>query len=428
MKKIVIIGSGLAGLSAAYHLLKNGNEKFDVTILEKDDRVGGRVHTLYVEGTYVDLGGFMILPFYKELRHLINELGLTTSMKRFVSDTEWYQLEQNGPLINGKNISVSKLIPLSIFRHIILPMLEGKIDFYEPDFSLFERETAHEFYKEHLPNAFKKSENLASEIFEAYTYAPISHIPMTLCMSVMKKLVPHGMHGMLSKCEHIEGGASLIVGALKKEVESMGGSIQIKTEVQKVGSQRIHLVSGKKIETDKIVFASLPSPSFLKNHFVHGEKISNTHFYTVIVEMEHDTNIQDKPWFVMYCSIPQNRRSPHIASIGQCSSFSNLSRKYLVLYLSIHKNDEHSYNSHMLKEICDSELKHYFLNNKVRKVFSSRNWKHTMPIVDIDLLEEFRLKQGQRGFYFAGDYTGLPCMDIATFSGRRVAEKILSAN
>ena len=40
MSKVAIIGAGLAGLTAAIYLERNGS---DVTVYEANDRVGGRV-------------------------------------------------------------------------------------------------------------------------------------------------------------------------------------------------------------------------------------------------------------------------------------------------------------------------------------------------------------------------------------------------
>src|SRR6266508_1662452 len=55
-KKVIVIGAGLAGLSAGYELTQAGH---DVTILEAQTRPGGRVHTLrepFPEGLHADAG------------------------------------------------------------------------------------------------------------------------------------------------------------------------------------------------------------------------------------------------------------------------------------------------------------------------------------------------------------------------------------
>ena len=58
MKRIVIIGGGPAGLTAAYELLsKRGNEVFDVTVLEAGDCLGGISRTVTHGGCRMDLGG-----------------------------------------------------------------------------------------------------------------------------------------------------------------------------------------------------------------------------------------------------------------------------------------------------------------------------------------------------------------------------------
>lgn len=42
--KVVVIGAGVAGISAAHFLVSNGIR--DVVLLESRDRIGGRVHTV----------------------------------------------------------------------------------------------------------------------------------------------------------------------------------------------------------------------------------------------------------------------------------------------------------------------------------------------------------------------------------------------
>jgi phytoene desaturase len=53
VKKIVIIGSGFAGLSAACYLSQEGH---DVTVLEKNDQSGGRARVWYKDGFTFDMG------------------------------------------------------------------------------------------------------------------------------------------------------------------------------------------------------------------------------------------------------------------------------------------------------------------------------------------------------------------------------------
>ncbi len=52
-KRICIIGAGFAGLSAASHLAKQGNEVF---ILEKNGQAGGRARQFKHEGFVFDMG------------------------------------------------------------------------------------------------------------------------------------------------------------------------------------------------------------------------------------------------------------------------------------------------------------------------------------------------------------------------------------
>ncbi|KAK4878677.1 hypothetical protein RN001_011183 [Aquatica leii] len=51
---VVIVGAGAAGIAAASRLLENGIT--NVTILEAEDRIGGRIHSVKFDDNYVDLG------------------------------------------------------------------------------------------------------------------------------------------------------------------------------------------------------------------------------------------------------------------------------------------------------------------------------------------------------------------------------------
>ena len=72
-KKVIIIGAGPAGLTAAYELLKE-KEKYEVIILEKDGQVGGIAKTVTHHGNRMDLGGHRFFTKRKEINELWQEI------------------------------------------------------------------------------------------------------------------------------------------------------------------------------------------------------------------------------------------------------------------------------------------------------------------------------------------------------------------
>lgn len=79
MKRIVIVGAGLTGLSAAYHLQRRGVE---ATILEKEAAVGGVCRTLERDGFHFDLTGHLLHLQRPESAALLAELGLERALRR----------------------------------------------------------------------------------------------------------------------------------------------------------------------------------------------------------------------------------------------------------------------------------------------------------------------------------------------------------
>lgn len=57
MKKVVIIGAGPAGITAAFQLLKNTKDEYEIIILEESNEIGGISRTVRHNGNRMDIGG-----------------------------------------------------------------------------------------------------------------------------------------------------------------------------------------------------------------------------------------------------------------------------------------------------------------------------------------------------------------------------------
>lgn len=73
---MLVLGAGLAGLTAAYELQKLG---YGVTVLEGRERVGGRVWTLregFADGQFAEIGAVRIPDVHEHTLGYVEELGL----------------------------------------------------------------------------------------------------------------------------------------------------------------------------------------------------------------------------------------------------------------------------------------------------------------------------------------------------------------
>jgi monoamine oxidase len=78
-RRVVVLGAGLAGLGAAYNLMRHG---YDVTVLEAQDRPGGRVQTArdgLLRGGHAELGAIRIFDSHEYTLRYAREFGLAVT-------------------------------------------------------------------------------------------------------------------------------------------------------------------------------------------------------------------------------------------------------------------------------------------------------------------------------------------------------------
>jgi oxygen-dependent protoporphyrinogen oxidase len=72
--KIIVLGAGISGLTAAYLLDKEG---FDVTVIEKKNEIGGSIETVFEKGYLFDRGPNSALETTPLIEQIVNDLNLS---------------------------------------------------------------------------------------------------------------------------------------------------------------------------------------------------------------------------------------------------------------------------------------------------------------------------------------------------------------
>lgn len=108
-KTVIVVGAGLCGLTAAHRLQQAG---LAVTVLERDDAVGGCARTERRAGYVIDTGPDVINTSYGRLLSLVTEIGLGQSIVRSSQVVDVIRA--------GRPIEVDRGRPLSLIANPVL--------------------------------------------------------------------------------------------------------------------------------------------------------------------------------------------------------------------------------------------------------------------------------------------------------------------
>ena len=96
----IILGGGVAGLYTAYHILKKSPNS-SILILEKENHLGGRIHTFSDKYMTVEAGAGRFHEKNILLFELLKELGLGTKINEISSSASFAPIENPGEFMNS---------------------------------------------------------------------------------------------------------------------------------------------------------------------------------------------------------------------------------------------------------------------------------------------------------------------------------------
>jgi len=172
--KIVIIGGGWAGLSAAVRLCR----QHEVTVLEAAPEIGGRARAVTINAMQLDNGQHALLGAYHHLWQLLEEMGVSpkTVTKRY--PLKWYMAGKTGAITS--KIEMKPLLPAPFFLLNSLLLASG--------LSLHDKWSAINFGRSVIQKSFTLPQDCSvSELLAQHNQSPllVNQIWTPLCFAAL---------------------------------------------------------------------------------------------------------------------------------------------------------------------------------------------------------------------------------------------------
>jgi oxygen-dependent protoporphyrinogen oxidase len=141
MSKVIVIGGGIAGLTAAFRLRESGCE---VLILEEQECSGGNIRTKVFEDFRLELGPSSFMGSSEMLWHLITELGIEDRVEAASASSNNRYILRDGRLsplpMSAISFITTPLLSLKAkLRLACEPFVRGKPDKYDTAWDFFVR-------------------------------------------------------------------------------------------------------------------------------------------------------------------------------------------------------------------------------------------------------------------------------------------------
>lgn len=405
-KKIAIVGSGISGLTCAYHL----HDSCDITVFEAENYIGGHTHTVSIEhqGERADIDtGFIVFNdrTYPHFIALLDELGVhyqPTEMS-FSVRNDSINLEYNGHTIATLFAQRSNMLKAS-FYSMLLEIIR------------FNKNVRKETDGDITIGQFLKENNYSTLFIDNYLLPMISAIwsmgldsckdfPLQFFIRFFKN---HGLLDLSNRPQWytIKGGSSRYIGPLTSKFSN---KIHCNTSIKKIArtadSKIIVSTEKEDIHFDEIILAChgdqalrlLSNPSFDEQRI-----LGSFQFTSNKVILHTDTSL-----------LPKRKKS--------WASWN---------YRMVDSGKEHTsltYNMNILQRLQMKNTYLVSLNQPIDDQYVLKRFSYSHPVYTLDSLasqNEWHMISGVENIHYCGAYWFNGFHEDGIKSGLRVVEKI----
>jgi protoporphyrinogen oxidase len=408
-EKVIIIGAGIAGLTAAIELEKAG---FKPTILESTDRIGGRVKTDLINGYLLDHGFQVLLTAYPEAQHYL--------------DYEKLDLKKFSPgalIIDAKNgsyvISDPLRQPSSFFNMLFSPVgsFSDKIKIFKWNRALKKLSIDEIFAKSDKTSLeFLTEKGFSNEIINQFFKPFFGGIFLENRLDTSSRMLEFvfKMFG--------EGYATVPREGMKAIPEMLASNltqteIKFNQRVEKVGLKKVELDNGDELEADVIIIATKPDELLpqLIGQFSEDQFVINLNFSSDI----------DPIGKSLIALVPDDKYLINNISVMNNTSSSYAPEGRYLLSVSVTQNYEE--NDKDLRRRIFKELVEVFpeLENATLQHLKTYYIDNALPKIE-DFQNKMKPSHSkiQTGIYLAGDYLLNGSINAAMASGRYAAHAV----
>jgi len=238
MNEIIIVGAGVAGLSAAVHLAEAG---YAVTVLEARNRVGGRIHSVQAGGVVVETGAEFIHGLVQDTFTWLREENL-----------EHYELDGED-LVYGDEAGLHPQEEGDAEDESPLDLLEEMTEWSEmhPHIDMT--------FAEYLEQEGLNPEDAAGAIGYVEGFNAADHRVISIRSLAIQQRAEDATEG--DRLFHVRGGYSRLAEAMAAKLIEIGGKIKFGLIVDRIawsrGSVIVHTSNGREF-TGQAAVVTLP--------------------------------------------------------------------------------------------------------------------------------------------------------------------------